>query len=58
MNDDGARDRSAAGSVDGAEPAGGGQDFIRRTAAEDAEFVRAIADDVRWLGFDWGERLR
>ena len=114
MNDDGARGRSAAGSVDGAEPAGGGQDFIRRTVArdqasgkhggrvrtrfppepngylhvghakaiclnfgiaqetggrcnlrmddtnpetEDAEFVRAIADDVRWLGFDWEERL-
>ena len=24
---------------------------------EDAEFVEAIKDDVRWLGFDWGEHL-
>ncbi len=23
---------------------------------ENAEFVRAIEEDVRWLGFDWGER--
>ncbi|MEO8277534.1 MAG: glutamine--tRNA ligase/YqeY domain fusion protein [Thermoanaerobaculia bacterium] len=23
---------------------------------EDAEYVHAIQDDVRWLGFDWGER--
>ena len=23
---------------------------------EDDEYVRAIRDDVRWLGFDWGER--
>lgn len=115
MNDDGARGRSAAGSVDGVEPAGGGQDFVRQIVArdrasgkhggrvrtrfppepngylhighakaiclnfgiaqetggrcnlrmddtnpetEDAEFVRAIADDVRWLGFDWKERLQ
>ena len=25
--------------------------------AEDEEFVQAIQDDVRWLGFDWGDRL-
>jgi len=25
--------------------------------AEDAEFVEAIQADVRWLGYDWGERL-
>ena len=25
---------------------------------EDLEFVEAIKDDVRWLGFDWGEHLR
>jgi hypothetical protein len=24
---------------------------------EDQEYVEAIIDDVRWLGFDWGERL-
>ncbi len=24
---------------------------------EDEEFVRAIEEDVRWLGFDWDERL-
>lgn len=24
---------------------------------EDPEFVQAIQDDVRWLGFDWGEHL-
>jgi len=23
---------------------------------EEAEFVRAIREDVRWLGFDWGDR--
>jgi glutaminyl-tRNA synthetase len=26
-------------------------------AAEDPEYVRAIQEDVRWLGFDWGEHL-
>jgi glutaminyl-tRNA synthetase len=25
--------------------------------AEDEEYVDAIKDDVRWLGFDWGENL-
>ena len=24
---------------------------------EEAEFVRSIQEDVRWLGFDWGENL-
>jgi len=24
---------------------------------EDAEYVRSIQQDVRWLGFDWGDRL-
>ncbi len=24
---------------------------------EDPEYVRSIMDDVRWLGFDWGEHL-
>ena len=24
---------------------------------EDIEFVRAIEDDLRWLGFDWGDRF-
>jgi glutaminyl-tRNA synthetase len=24
---------------------------------EDPEYVRAIQDDVRWLGFDWGDKL-
>ena len=26
-------------------------------AKEDEEFVRAIQEDLRWLGFDWGEHL-
>lgn len=26
-------------------------------AAEDAEYVEAIKNDVRWLGFDWGSHL-
>ncbi len=26
-------------------------------AKEDPEFVRSIQDDVRWLGFDWGDDL-
>ncbi len=25
--------------------------------AEDTEFVDGIKEDIRWLGFDWGERL-
>ena len=25
--------------------------------AEDEEYVEAIKEDVRWLGFDWGENL-
>src|SRR5210317_426409 len=24
---------------------------------ENVEFVEAIKDDVKWLGFDWGDRL-
>ncbi len=26
-------------------------------AAEDERYVRAIQEDIRWLGFDWGEHL-
>ena len=26
-------------------------------AKEDTEFVDAIQQDIRWLGFDWGDRL-
>ncbi|GHU52238.1 glutamine--tRNA ligase [Clostridia bacterium] len=26
-------------------------------AKESDEFVRSIQDDIRWLGFDWGDRL-
>jgi len=26
-------------------------------ATEDMEYVEAIKEDVRWLGFDWGDRL-
>ena len=26
-------------------------------AKEDVEYVDAIMDDVRWLGFDWGDKL-
>jgi glutaminyl-tRNA synthetase len=25
--------------------------------AEDVEYVQAIQDDIKWLGFDWGENL-
>ncbi len=25
--------------------------------AEDEEYVRAIQDDIKWLGYDWGEHL-
>ncbi len=25
---------------------------------EDEEYVHAIIDDIKWLGFDWGDRLR
>jgi glutaminyl-tRNA synthetase len=40
----------------------GGTCFLRfddtNPAKEDKEYVDAIIDDVRWLGFDWGENLR
>ena len=26
-------------------------------AKEDDEYVRAIQDDIRWMGFDWGDRF-
>ena len=26
-------------------------------AKEDDEYVRAIMDDIRWMGFDWGDRF-
>src|SRR5918992_4488486 len=26
-------------------------------AREDVEFVESIQEDVRWLGFDWGDHL-
>ena len=26
-------------------------------AKEDAEYVKAIQDDIHWLGFDWGDRF-
>jgi glutaminyl-tRNA synthetase len=26
-------------------------------ATEEDEYVRSIQDDIRWLGFDWGDRL-
>ncbi|MEK9831203.1 MAG: glutamate--tRNA ligase family protein, partial [Rhodospirillaceae bacterium] len=26
-------------------------------AREDEAYIRAIQEDVHWLGFDWGERL-
>lgn len=39
----------------------GGQYNLRfddtNPVAEDEEFVQAIQDDIRWLGYDWGERL-
>jgi len=39
----------------------GGQCFLRlddtNPVKEDQEYVDAIIDGVRWLGFDWGERL-
>jgi glutaminyl-tRNA synthetase len=40
----------------------GGACFLRfddtNPAREDVEYVEAIQQDVRWLGFDWGDRLR
>ena len=39
----------------------GGSCYLRfddtNPAREDVEYVDAIKDDVRWLGFDWGENL-
>ncbi|MFK8015035.1 MAG: glutamine--tRNA ligase/YqeY domain fusion protein [Gammaproteobacteria bacterium] len=39
----------------------GGRTFLRfddtNPTREDESFARAIERDVRWLGFDWGERL-
>ena len=39
----------------------GGQCFLRlddtNPVREDQEYVDAIIDGVRWLGFDWGDRL-
>ncbi|MDX1507825.1 MAG: glutamine--tRNA ligase/YqeY domain fusion protein [Woeseiaceae bacterium] len=39
----------------------GGRTFLRfddtNPQKEDEEFVRAIKEDVRWLGFDWQDRL-
>ncbi|MBT8100876.1 MAG: glutamine--tRNA ligase/YqeY domain fusion protein [Gammaproteobacteria bacterium] len=39
----------------------GGRTYLRfddtNPGKEDTEFVEAIEADVRWLGFDWGERL-
>jgi glutaminyl-tRNA synthetase len=39
----------------------GGTAFLRfddtNPGKEDAEYVAAIKEDVRWLGFDWGSRL-
>ncbi len=39
----------------------GGRTFLRlddtNPGKEDKEYVDAIKRDVRWLGFDWGERL-
>ena len=40
----------------------GGPCFLRfddtNPATEDELFIRSIQEDVRWLGFDWGENLR
>ncbi len=39
----------------------GGRTYLRfddtNPGREDEEYVRAIKDDVRWLGFDWADRL-
>ncbi|MEM7218976.1 MAG: glutamine--tRNA ligase/YqeY domain fusion protein [Pseudomonadota bacterium] len=39
----------------------GGRTYLRfddtNPVKEDEAFVDAIAEDVRWLGFDWGDRL-
>ncbi len=39
----------------------GGQCNLRfddtNPATEDKEYVKAIIDDIRWLGFDWADRL-
>jgi len=40
----------------------GGSCFLRfddtNPATEEELFIRSIQEDVRWLGFEWGERLR
>ena len=40
----------------------GGTCFLRfddtNPATEDDLFIRSIQEDVRWLGYDWGDRLR
>jgi len=39
----------------------GGQCYLRfddtNPEREDAEYVEAIQNDIRWLGYDWGDRL-
>jgi len=39
----------------------GGRSYLRfddtNPGKEDEEYVKAIKDDVHWLGFDWGDRL-
>ena len=39
----------------------GGRTFLRfddtNPGKESEEYVKAIKEDVRWLGFDWGDRL-
>src|SRR5574341_280999 len=32
-------------------------DFIRAAVMEDVEYVESIQQDIRWLGFDWKDRL-
>jgi glutaminyl-tRNA synthetase len=44
-----------------AEEFAGGRCFMRfddtNPSRESMDYVKAILDDVRWLGFDWGDRL-
>ena len=56
------RSRQSASAIDFGLPAEfGGRCHLRfddtNPTKEEAEYVEAIKEDIRWLGFDWGEHL-